>query len=99
MAARPVDLHGGSATCRGPKPTCRQRWRATGLDEIDERLAKSDPGNAGWQHDLSVSLNGSIGDVQLALGNLPAALASYQASHAMFERLAKSDPGNAGWQN
>ena len=39
-----------------------------------------------------------VGDVQVAQGQLPAALASYQASLAIAERLAKSDPGNAGWQ-
>ena len=33
-----------------------------------------------------------------AQGNLPAALAAYQASLAIFERLAKADPGNAEWQ-
>ena len=64
---------------------------------IRERLAKADPGNAGWQRDLSVS-HDKIGDVQLAQGDLPAALTSYQASLAIVERLAKADPGNAGWQ-
>ena len=39
-----------------------------------------------------------VGDVQVAQGKLPDALASYQASLAIRERLAKSDPGNAGWQ-
>ena len=64
---------------------------------IFERLAKADPGNAGWQRDLSVSHN-KIGDVQQAQGDLAAALTSYQASLAIAERLAKADPGNAGWQ-
>jgi len=32
---------------------------------IRERLAKADPGNAGWQRDLSVS-HERIGDVQRA---------------------------------
>jgi len=64
---------------------------------IAERLAKADPGNAGWQRDLSVSHN-KIGDVQEAQGDLAAALTSYQASLAIRERLAKADPGNAGWQ-
>ena len=36
--------------------------------------------------------------MQVAQGNLPAALTSYQASLAIRERLAKADPGNAGWQ-
>ena len=64
---------------------------------VAERLAKADPGNAGWQRDLSVS-QGNIGDVQVAQGNLPAALTSFQASLGIRERLAKADPGNAGWQ-
>ena len=39
-----------------------------------------------------------VGDVQVAQGDLPAALTSYQASLTIRERLAKSDPGNADWQ-
>ena len=65
---------------------------------IADRLAKSDPGNAGWQHDLSVSFE-RVGDVLVAQGNLPEALKPYRDdSLAIFDRLAKSDPGNAGWQ-
>jgi tetratricopeptide (TPR) repeat protein len=66
-------------------------------ETIADRLAKSDPGNAGWQDNLSVSYE-KVGDVQVAQGNLPAALTSYQANFAIRDRLAKSDPGNAGWQ-
>ena len=65
--------------------------------DIISGLAKADPGNAGWQRDLSVSYN-KVGDVQVAQGNLPEALNAYQASLAIIDRLAKSDPGNAGWQ-
>ena len=64
---------------------------------IADRLAKSDPGNAGWQRDLSVSYD-KIGDVQVAQGDLAGALKSYSDSLAIRDRLAKSDPGNAGWQ-
>ena len=64
---------------------------------IADRLAKSDPSNAGWQRDLSVAYN-KIGDVHVVQGNLPAALASYQAGLAIAQRLAKADPGNTGWQ-
>ena len=62
-----------------------------------ERAAKADPGNAGWQRDLSVSYN-KVGDVQVAQGDLAGALTSYRDSLAIADRLAKSDPGNAGWQ-
>ena len=43
---------------------------------IADRLASADPGNAGWQRDLSVSDN-KVGDVLVAQGNLPEALKSY----------------------
>jgi tetratricopeptide (TPR) repeat protein len=64
---------------------------------IRERLAQSDPGNAGWQRDLSVSFE-RVGDVLVAQGNLGEALKSYRNDLAIAERLAQSDPGNAGWQ-
>jgi hypothetical protein len=64
---------------------------------IAERLAKSDLGNDRWQHDLSVSLD-KIGEVQVAQGNRPDALASFRDGFAIRDRLAKSDPGNAVWQ-
>jgi hypothetical protein len=49
---------------------------------IREHLVKADPGNAGWQCDLSVSHN-EIGDVQQVQGDLAAALTSYRASLAI----------------
>ena len=61
------------------------------------RLARSDPGNAGWQRDLSVAYE-RVGNVQLAQGDLAGAVKSYRDSLAIAERLAQSDPGNAGWQ-
>ena len=64
---------------------------------IMDRLAKADPGNAGWQRDLSMSYN-KVGDVLVAQGKLPEALKSFRASHEIFDRLAKADPGNAGTQ-
>jgi tetratricopeptide (TPR) repeat protein len=64
---------------------------------IFERLAKADPGNAGWQRDLSVSFD-RVGDVLVAQGNLQEALKAYRDSLAIRDRLAKADPGNAGWQ-
>jgi tetratricopeptide (TPR) repeat protein len=64
---------------------------------IRERLAQTDPGNAGWQRDLSVSYN-KIGDVLVAQGNLPEALKLFRDGLAIRDRLAQSDPSNAGWQ-
>ena len=62
-----------------------------------ERLASQDPGNAGWQRDLSVSQE-KVGDVRWAQGDLPGALSIYEASLTVRERLASQEPGNAGWQ-
>ncbi len=64
---------------------------------ISDRLAQSDPDNAGWQRDLSVSYD-RVGDVLVAQGNLPEALKTFRDGLAIAARLAKSDPGNAGWQ-
>ena len=98
LAARPLGLARQDrrrAACAGrPGGGADQ---LPGLARDRERLAKADPGNAGWQRDLSVS-HDKIGDVQRAQGDLAAALTSYQASLAIAERLAKADPGNAGWQ-
>ena len=62
---------------------------------IRDRLAQADPGNAGWQRDLSVSHN-KIGDVQRAQGDLPAALTSYQASLAIETGWPKRTPEMPG---
>jgi len=64
---------------------------------IADPLAKSDPRNAGWQHNLSVSFS-RIGNAQVAQGDLADTLTSYNDGLAIAEHLAKSDPGNAVWQ-
>ncbi len=51
----------------------------------------------GDERDLSVSYE-RIGDVEVAQGDLEAALKSFQEGIAIRERLAASDAGNAGWQ-
>ncbi len=87
---------GDVAAAQGNLPSARQLYEvAVG---IAEPVAKADPGNAGWQRDLSVS-HIKIGDVLRAQGNLPAALETFKASLAIRDRLAKADPGNAGWQH
>jgi hypothetical protein len=80
---------------QGNLPAALQSYRDSLA--IRDRLAKSDPGNAGWQRDLSVSFN-NVGDVQQAQGNLPAALQSYRDGLTIRDQLAKTDPGNARWQ-
>jgi hypothetical protein len=60
-----------------------------GLAIIDP-LAQSDPGNAGWQRDLSVSYE-KIGKVQVAQGDLAGALTSYRDSLAIKEMGNRAD--------
>src|SRR3954449_1012969 len=52
------------------------------------RLVQSDPGNAGWQHDLSAAIN-KVGDVQGAQGDLTGAMKSYR----------DASPSLSGWRN
>ena len=59
-----------------------------------ERLAKSDPSNAGWQYDLAVSYD-LIGGLESKNNQLGEAANSYRAGLAIAERLAKSDPSNS----
>jgi len=50
---------------------------------IADRLAKSDPGNAGWQRDLSLSYE-RVGNVQVGQGDLAGALKSYRDGLAVL---------------
>jgi eukaryotic-like serine/threonine-protein kinase len=77
--------------------TAGARAAAEQARQIMADLLAGNPGNAGWQRDLSVSYI-KVGDVQQAQGDLAAALKSYRDSLAISERLAQSDPSNAGWQ-
>jgi tetratricopeptide (TPR) repeat protein len=54
------------------------------------RAAKANPGNAGWQRDLSAMYR--VGDALKAQGRLGEALKSYQASLAIMDRLARIRP-------
>src|SRR5439155_13124522 len=64
---------------------------------IREKLAKQDPGNAGWQRDLAIAHFG-VGIVLQKQGKLPEALQEYEAYRDVMLGLAKQDPSNGGWQ-
>jgi tetratricopeptide (TPR) repeat protein len=64
---------------------------------IAEPIAKTDPSDAGWQRDISVSYE-RIGNVLLRQGKLTDALVWFRNSLAARERLAKLDPHNTAWQ-
>ena len=86
---------GDIQSARGDLPGALKAYQEAASDAGG--LAAADPGNAGWQRDLSVSYE-KVGDVLVAQGNLPEALKSFRDSLAIADRLAKADPGNAGWQ-
>ena len=64
---------------------------------ITEALSASDPRNAEWRRELSVSYN-KVGDGQTAQGDLAAALKSYRDGLAIIEPLSASDPGKGMWR-
>ena len=64
---------------------------------IRERLAQSDPGNAGWQRDLSVSYC-KLGDVSSKQGNIEEAVKNYRLALTLVDRLVAIDGTNRLWQ-
>ena len=64
---------------------------------ISQRLVATDPSNAEWQRELSVSHN-KVGDVLSSQGDLVGALETYRAGMVIKQRLAAAEPSNADWQ-
>jgi len=62
---------------------------------IADRLAKSDPGNASWQNDLSASYE-RVGDVLVAQGNLPEAM-KYYRDELVITDVAGVPAAATGW--
>jgi tetratricopeptide (TPR) repeat protein len=62
-----------------------------------QRRLEADPEDPARQRDLSVSHN-KIGDVLVAQGDGPGALAAFRKGLAIREALAARDPANALWQ-
>jgi hypothetical protein len=64
---------------------------------IRERLAKSDPGNAGWQRDLALSF-GKLALVHKQSGDKAKARDALRQGQAIMARLTKLSPDNATWK-
>jgi hypothetical protein len=64
---------------------------------IAERLAKSDPGNAGWQRDLAVSYS-KLAEMSRRSNEPDKALAALRQGQVIMDRLTKLSPDNAGWK-
>jgi hypothetical protein len=62
--------------------------------QVDTDLLAQSPGNTDWRHQLSIAAE-RIGDVQVAQGDLAAALKSYRDSLAVRDGLAQSEPSNS----
>ena len=80
---------------RGNLPDALKSYR-DGL-AIADRLAQADPGNAGWQRDLSVSY-AKIGVVFQRTGNNTEALNALREGHAIIERMTRLSPDNVQWK-
>lgn len=65
--------------------------------DIAQRLAAADPGNAGWQRDLSVS-HEKIGDVLEARGDIDAAIEAHEESLVIAQSLADRFPDHTQFQ-
>src|SRR5690606_5554800 len=57
----------------------------------------SDPGNKGYQSDLTIALE-KVGDALLAKGEIDAAIEIYDEQLGISRTLSASDPGNKQWQ-
>ena len=64
---------------------------------IRDRLAKSDPGNAGWQRDLSVSF-AKLAGVSRKMGASADALSALRQGQAIIARMTQVSPDNAVWK-
>jgi hypothetical protein len=64
---------------------------------IAERLAASDPSNAGWQRDLFTSY-AKLGSIEEKKQNPQGAAPYYVEAAKIIRQLAPRDPSNARWQ-
>ena len=77
--------------------TGKERSRAEEAYRVLAGLAAAKPNDTGYQVGLAASYN-EVGGVQVAQGDLAAALKSYGDGLAIIQRLAQSHPSNARWQ-
>jgi hypothetical protein len=64
---------------------------------ITERLAKSDPGNAGWQRDLSVSY-AKLADAYSKSNETAKGRDALAAGRAIIGKLVEQHPDQAQWK-
>ncbi len=86
---------GDIATSEGHRAAAERHYQEA--VEILRSLSESDPSNAEWQRDLSVSYD-RVGDIRAARGDRDGALTSYEDGLSIRKGLAARDPSNAEWQ-
>jgi hypothetical protein len=64
---------------------------------IADRLAKADPGNAGWQRDVAVS-HAKLADIYRRQGETALAKDALGMGKAIMQRMTKLSPDNAEWK-
>jgi hypothetical protein len=79
-------------TAQGNLPAALTSYQASLA--IRDRLAKADPGNAGWQRDLALSL-GRVAIVEAQQGARDGALSQFREGQDIIARLIRQSPENA----
>ena len=64
---------------------------------LAEQLVRIDPTNDEWQLEVAYG-HSNLGSLHEARGDLGAALAAFERSHAIRERVIEGDPDNVPWQ-
>ena len=86
---------GDVLVAQGSLPEALKAYR-DGL-AIRDRLARADPGNAGWQRDLSVSYS-KIGAIFRKTGDRTNAMKALEQGQTIMVRLTQASPDNARWK-
>jgi hypothetical protein len=81
--------------CSRRRAAWRRRYQASLA--IAERLAKADPGNAGWQRDLALSC-GRVAVIKLQQGIRDDALKLFRQGREIIAQLTRRSPDNATLQ-
>jgi len=78
---------------QGNLPEALAAYKAS-LAIADRRLAKADPGNAGWQRDLALS-HGRVAMILLRQGERERALSAFHQGREIILKLKAAAPSNA----
>ena len=98
LAARPLGV--ARQDRRRAAGSGQPAWGAGELPRLArhrERLAKADPDNAGWQHDLALSLQ-RVGYIAARQGEPDAARTAYERGHEIMLRLVGLAPDNTAFK-